>query len=157
MMTDDLRRIGKSMPRQRGAGHGELKRIGAGQYWSRWFVYVSTETGEVRRAREKVITRKLAEKYGIARDYTGSLTKGDAQRTLDLLIGESSGRFVRSDTAATFEQIAREYLALSEPNWGPHTRRTSKNLIENHLIKALGSRRASDPSPPPAGDLLRPP
>src|SRR5437867_1954412 len=129
MIPCDLRRIGKSMPRQRGAGHGELKRIGSGRYWARWFVYIKTETDEKRHPREKIITRDLAVKYRIALDYTGPLTKNDAQRTLDLLIAESTGRYTRPDTAATLEQIAREYIALGEPNWGPHTRRSSKNLI----------------------------
>ncbi len=132
------------MPRQRGAGRGELKRVGSGRYWARWFVYVETETGEKRRPREKIITRDLAEKYRIALDYSGPLTKNDAQRTLDLLIAESTGRYIRPDTAANLEQTAREYIALNEPNWGPHTQRSSKNLIETHLIAPLGSRIVSD-------------
>jgi integrase len=135
------------MPRQRGAGRGELKRIGSGRYWARWFVYVRTETEEKRRPHEKIITRDLAEKYRIALDYSGPLTKHDAQRTLDLMIGESTGRYIRPDTAANFEQTAREYIALSEPNWGPHTQRSSTNLIEKHLIEPLGSRIVSDLTP----------
>jgi integrase len=144
MIGFDLRRLGKSMPRQRGGGHGELKRIGSGRYWARWFVYVRTGADEKRRPREKIITRELAEKYRIALDYAGPLTKNDAQRTLDLLIAEVTGRYIRPDTAANFEQTALEYIALSEPNWGPHTQRSSRNLIEKHLIEPLGSRRVTD-------------
>ena len=55
--------------------------------------------------------------YRVALDYDGPLTKTDAQRTLDLLIAESAGRYIRPDSAATFEQLAREYISLSEPNW----------------------------------------
>jgi hypothetical protein len=107
-------------------------------------VYVPTETREIRRPGEKIITRDLAEKYGIALDYAGPLTKHDAQRTLDLLIAEGTGSYIRPDTAANFEQTAREYIALSEPNWGSHTQRSSRNLIEKHLIEPLGSRRVID-------------
>jgi integrase len=144
MITWDLRRIGRSMPRRRGTGHGEIKRIATGRYWARWFVYDRTESGDKRRPREKIITRDLAETYRIVLDYPGPLTKHDAQRTLDLLIAESTGRYVRPDTAATFEQIARKYVALNEPSWGPHTRRSSTHLIEKHLVKPLGARLVSD-------------
>ena len=41
---------------------------------------------EVRRKREKIIDHKLAETLHIAQNYSGPLTKADAQRVLDLLI-----------------------------------------------------------------------
>ena len=144
VISCDLRRIGRSMPRRRGSGRGELKRLGSGRYWARWFVYVDSDGCEKRRPREKVITRDVAEAFRIALDYSGPLTKQDAQRTLDLLIAESTHGYVRPDTAATFEQVARQYLALSEPHWGPHTLRTSKPLIERHLIGSLGMRKVKD-------------
>ncbi len=144
IIASDLKNIGRSMPRQRGRGRGELKRLSPGRFWARWFVYAESGGDERRRSREKVITRELAEKYRIGLDYNGPLTKADAQRTLDLLIAESIGRYLRPDSAATFEQMAREYISLSEPNWGPHTARSSKHLIEKHLIQTIGSKRVSD-------------
>jgi hypothetical protein len=69
------------------------------------------------------------------------LTKADAQRVLDLLIARDAGTYTPPDTAATFEQVAREYLVVVEPGWGPHTVRTSKGLIESALIGGkLGTR-----------------
>ena len=49
---------------------------------------------EVRRKREKIITRELAETHRIANEYTGPVTKTDAQRVLDLLIAADSGRYI---------------------------------------------------------------
>jgi integrase len=132
------------MPRRRGSGRGELKRVTEGRYWARWFVYHRTETGEKRRPHEKIVTRDLAEKYRVSLDYTGPLTKRDAQRTLDLLMAESAGRYVCPNAAATFEQVARQYVTLNEPNWGAHTKRSSTNLIEKHLIEPLGARLVSE-------------
>jgi hypothetical protein len=76
---------------------------------------------EKRRRRGKIIDKDLAAKHGIAKEYDGPLTKTDAQHVLDLLIAEDSGTYVAPDTEATFEQVAREFLALNEANWGPHT------------------------------------
>ena len=78
---------------------------------------------------------------GSETEYEGPLNKADAQRVLDLLIAQDAGTYTPRDTAATFGQIAREYLATVEPGWGPHTVRTSKGLIEHALIGGkLGSR-----------------
>jgi integrase len=99
----------------------------------------------VRRHREKIITRELAEKHGIAKDYTGLLAKSDAQRVLDLLIAQDAGTYVPPDTAATVAMVAQEYMALSEPNWGPHMVRTAGNLITKHIVNGtIGKRRIAD-------------
>ena len=129
VVSFDVRHIGKHMARrryQRGtlrtgvpahAGNPERK-LPRGTYWATWYRYVRQPDGsEARRHREKIITRELAEKHGIAKDYTGPLAKSDAQRVLDLLIAQDAGTYVPPDTAATVAMVAREYLALSEPNW----------------------------------------
>jgi integrase len=153
----DLRRIGIHMPRsryQRGtlsasvpAGKGRPERkLPRGTFWAQWYQYVREASGkEHRRRREKIIDRALAQKYQISVDYDGPLNKSDAQRVLDLLIAADSGTYVRPDTAATLEQVAREYLATTEPGWGPHTVRTSKGLIQHDLIEGkLGQRPVAD-------------
>ena len=38
----------------------------------------------------------------------------------------------------TLEQIALQYIALSEPRWGAHAVSTAKSVIRNHLIAKLG-------------------
>lgn len=89
----------------------------------------------------KIITGELACSLRIGTQYEGPLTKADAQRVLDLLIARDAGTYTPPDTAATFEQVAREYLVVVEPGWGPHTVRTSKGLIESALIRGkLGTR-----------------
>jgi len=40
--------------------------------------------------------------------------------------------------AATFEQIALQYIALSEPRWGAHAVTTARSVICKHLIAKLG-------------------
>jgi integrase len=145
------------MPRQRyqrgrlkpfvPAAKGKPKRqLPRGTYWARWYRYIQQPDGlEKRSPREKIITKDLAQKFRIATDYEGPLTKADAQRVLDLLIAEDAGTYTRPDTTATFEQVAREYLATVEPAWGPHTVRTSKGLIEYALIGGkLGSRPVAE-------------
>jgi integrase len=87
----------------------------------------------------------LAEKHGIAKDYTGPLAKSDAQRILDILIAQDAGTYVPPDTAATVSMVAQEYVALSEPNWGPHMVRTAGNLIRKHIINGvIGNRIIAD-------------
>jgi integrase len=99
----------------------------------------------VRRHREKIITRELAEKHGIAKDYTGPLAKSDAQRVLDLLIAQDAGTYVPPDAAATVAMLGKEYLALSEPNWGPHMVRAAGSLVTKHILNgALGGRSIAD-------------
>jgi integrase len=141
----DPRSIGRRMPRlryQRGslrtsvpAHGGRLERsLPRGQYWSQWYAYVNTQDGkEVRRKREKIITRELAETFRIAISYSGPLTKTDAQRVLDLLIAKDTGAFTPPDHQATVAMVAREYLALAQPNWGAHMVRAAGNL-EKHII-----------------------
>lgn len=119
------------------------RRLPRGQFWAQWYQYVRRPDGsERRRRREKIITRELAQKYNIALDHEGPLTKSDAQKVLDLLIAEESGIYVPPNKAATVAEIAKEYLELAKPQWGPHMVRTAGNLIEKHIIGGvLGSRR----------------
>lgn len=127
------------MPRAR-YQRGSLKKIGHGRYRAQWFQYRQTEAGEKRVHREKILTHELGEKYRIGVHEPGPLTKANAQRLLDLLIAEDNGKFVRPDSAATVEQVARQYIALKMPRWGPHSTRVSKPVIENHIIARIGSR-----------------
>jgi integrase len=149
----DLRRIGIHMPRaryQRGSLRTSVpatkrrpeRKLPRGMYWAQWYQYLATANGgERRRRREKIIDRSVAEKYRIALSYAGPLMRSDAQRVLDLLIAEDSGIYVRPNTEATFAQVAREYMELSKPNWGPHMVRGACNLIVKHLIDgSLGGR-----------------
>ncbi len=148
-----LTRIGAHLSRQRyqrgslksfvPAAKGKPKRpLPRGTYWARWYRYVrQTDGREKRSPREKIITKELASSLRIGTEYPGPLTKADAQRVLDLLVARDAGTYTPPDTAATFEQIAREYLVVAEPGWGPHTVRTSKGLIESVLIGGrLGNR-----------------
>jgi integrase len=113
-----------------------------GTYWATWYRYVRQADGsELRRHREKIITRELAEKHGIAKDYTGPLAKSDAQRVLDLLIAQDAGTYVPPDTAATVGMVAQEYLALSEPNWGPRQVSVANSVVNKHMINAPIGRR----------------
>jgi site-specific recombinase XerD len=60
---------------------------------------------------------------------------------LDLLIGQDAGTVTPPNASATLAEVAREYLALREPNWGPHMVRAASNLVEKHLIAgSLGHR-----------------
>src|SRR5450755_2691151 len=149
----DLRKVGGHLSRQRyqrgslksfvPAAKGKAKRaLPRGTYWARWYRYVRQADGDEKRSpREKIITKELAGSLRIGTEYAGPLTKADAQRVLDLLIARDAGTYTPPDTAATFAQVAREYLVVAEPGWGPHTVRTSKGLIESVLISGrLGNR-----------------
>jgi integrase len=126
------------VPAAKGRPKRELPR---GSYWARWYRYIQRPDGVKRSPREKIITKHLARSFRIANDYEGPLTKADAQRVLDLLISRDAGTYTPPDTAATFGQVARDYLATVEPQWGAHTIRTSKGLIEYALINGkLGDR-----------------
>jgi hypothetical protein len=153
----DVKGIGKHISRQRyqrralkafvPAGKGKLQRqLPRGTYWARWYRYIKTASGREKRSpREKIITKDLAKSFRIATEYEGPLTKADAQRVLDLLIARDAGMYIPPDTSATLEQVAREYLAIVEPDWGPHTTRTSNGLIEYALIGgSLGSRPVAE-------------
>src|SRR5690349_5936396 len=149
----DLRKMGAHLSRQRyqrgslksfvPAAKGKPKRpLPRGTYWARWYRYARQADGREKRSpREKIITKELANSPRIGSEYSSPLTKADAQRVLDLLIARDAGTYTPPDTAATLEQIAREYLVVAEPGWGPHTVRTSKGLIESVLIGGrLGKR-----------------
>ncbi|HTC86738.1 MAG TPA: hypothetical protein VK686_00500, partial [Bryobacteraceae bacterium] len=105
------------------AAKGKPKRqLPRGTYWARWYRYVKHADGQEKRSpREKIITKELARSFRIATEYEGPLTKADAQRVLDLLIARDAGTYSPPDAAVTFGQVAREYLAVVEPGWGPHT------------------------------------
>jgi hypothetical protein len=126
-------------------GSRAARRLPRGQYWGAWHQYVTLPDGsEIRRKREKIIGRELANAHRIAMDYDGPLTRADAQRVLDVLIAVDSGQYIAPDTAVSFEQVAREYIDLNKPHWGEHTVRTSINTISAHLIVKLGKRRVVD-------------
>lgn len=82
--------------------------------------------------------------YRIGLDYPGPLTKSDLQRLLDLIIAEDTGKYVRPDSAATFEKLARQYIAVKEPRWGLHAAGTTNCIIEKHLIGKLDERRVDE-------------
>jgi len=157
VVSFDVKGIGSHMSRrrfQRGTlrtsvpAHDDRpeRKLPRGEYWAQWFQYVKRSDGrEKRRRREKIITRELAEKHGIAKDYTGPVAKSDAQRVLDLLIAQEAGVYVPPDTAATVTMVGKEYLALSEPNWGPHMVRAAGNLVTKHIINGnIGGRRIAE-------------
>jgi hypothetical protein len=139
----DVSSLGKHMARSRYArgtlrtsvlAHGGRpeRRLPRGEYLAIWNSYVLKKDGkEVRRRREKIIDRELAKAHCIAEDYTGPLTKSDAQRLLDLLIAADSGNCTPPDTSATLGAVAREYLTLATPSWGQHMVRAAGNLVEN--------------------------
>ena len=128
--SSDLRRIGSSMVRAK-YQRGSLKKIGNGQYVARWRRYSTTPSGEKATPRKKIITKELAAKYRIGQDYPGPLTKSDAQRLLDILITEDTGKYLAPDLATTFEQIARQYISVKEPRWGVHAEATTKSIIQS--------------------------
>ena len=51
---------------------------------------------------------------------------------------EGAGNGAAPRMAATFELIALQYIALSEPRWGAHAATTTKSVIQKHLIAKLG-------------------
>ncbi len=69
-----------------------------GTYWARWYRYIRQADGtEKRSTREKIITKDLASSLRIGTEYTGPLTKADAQRVLDLLIARDAGTYIPPD------------------------------------------------------------
>jgi len=139
----DLRTIGSRMVRTK-YQRGSLKKIGNGQYVARWRRYSTTPSGEKATPRKKIITKELAAKYRIGQDYPGPLTKSDAQRLLDILITDDTGKCLAPDLGATFEQLARQYISVKEPRWGVHAESTTKSIIQKHLIGSLGHRRVDE-------------
>src|SRR4051794_24777918 len=108
MVDFDVRSIGRHLPRtryQRGTLRGFIPKHGdrperklpKGQFWASWYAYVWVSGKELRRKREKLIDRDLAESHRIATDYRGPLTKADAQLVLDLLIASDAGKYVAPD------------------------------------------------------------
>jgi integrase len=139
----DLRTIGPRMVRTK-YQRGSLKKIGNGQYVARWRRYSATPSGEKATPRKKIITKELAAKYRIGQDYPGPLTKSDAQRLLDILITDDTGKYLAPDLGATFDQLARQYISVKEPRWGVHAESTTKSIIQKHLIGSLGHRRVDE-------------
>jgi hypothetical protein len=143
----DVRGVGRHMSRtryQRGTlrtsvpAHGGRpeRRLPRGEYWAQWFRYVTVDGKELRRKREKIIDRELAETHRIAAEYAGPITKSDAQRVLDLLIAADAGTYTPPDAASTVSSLAREYLALSEPNWGPREVPVARSIVMRHIAGA---------------------
>jgi hypothetical protein len=91
------------------------RQLPRGSYWARWYRYMQGPDGIKRSPREKNITKEFAKTFRIGIDYEGPLTKTDAQKVLDLLIGRDAGTYTPPDTTATFAQVARDYLATVEP------------------------------------------
>lgn len=143
----DVRSIGRNMPRQRyqrgtlrtsvpRKGDRQERRLPRGTYWARWFRYVKQPDGSEKRCdREKIITKELAAKHHIGTEYFGPLTKTDAQRVLDLLIAQDAGTYVPPNHEATLADVAREYLALAEPNWGPRMVQSAGSIVRKNIIK----------------------
>ena len=153
VVTLDLRNIGRHMGRQRYQrgilrtnvpAHGDRpeQKLARGEYWAQWYQYVRQPDGsEKRRRREKIITRELAEKHHIGKEYPGPLTKVDAQRVLDLLIAQEAGSYIPPDTAATVEQVARAYIAIAEPGSSAKTAaEQGRNREAHHRVFGPTSR-----------------
>ena len=62
---------------------------------------------------------------------------GNLQATLTAFNG-AAGQGAAPRMAVTFEQVALQYIALSEPRWGAHAVATTKSVIRRHLIAKLG-------------------
>jgi len=63
-----------------------------------------------------------------------------AQQLVGFLNPEEAGGSNPSEPAVTFEQVARHYIAIKGPDWGPHAEATAKCVIRKHLIGKLGPR-----------------
>jgi hypothetical protein len=160
-IASDVRKIGKHLSRtryQRGSlrttvpAHGGRpeRKLPRGCYWSSWYAYVRLPDGkEVRRKREKIIDRDVAERHRIALAHAGPLNKADAQRLLDLLIAADTRKCAPPGSDATLGEVATQYLELARPNWGAHMWRAAGNLVEKHTITgAIGERTIADLSEP---------
>jgi len=58
--------------------------------------------------------------------------------TMLAVSSDGPGKGAALGMAVTLEQIALQYIALSEPRWGAHEVSTAKSVIRNHLIAKLG-------------------
>jgi len=73
-------------------------------------------------------------------------------QTLRAVAQSSGGSFAPDDVSkdlipnsgATFEQVARYYVAFMEPKWGASAEGTTKSVIRKHLIATLGGRRLAE-------------
>jgi integrase len=151
----DVRTVGVHLPRTRyqrgwlttyvpGNRKRPRRNLPRGRYWAQWHQYVIKDGKEKRRRREKIIDKEVARQFRIGQDYAGPLTKTDAQRVLDLLIARDAGSYCAPDMSATFEKLARQYIELNKPHWGPKTRSLLVYLIEKYIIGALGPRLVAD-------------
>jgi integrase len=128
--------LSEEMPKR-----GKLPR---GRFFGRWRVYFRGPDGrEGNKKAEKIIDRDLAAEMGFELAYDGPLTKTDARKVLEKLIRESNASPASVASAKmTFADLAREYIAMSQAGWLPHTRRVNVAIIEYHLIAKLGTRPA---------------
>jgi integrase len=123
-------------------GRGKLAR---GRYWARWRIYVRQADGSESEKRVgKIIDRTVAEEMRFVLDYNGPLTKTDARQVLQKLIGESSAAPAAYTARTTFGELAREYIDLNKPNWEASTSRVNAQIIGDHLIAKLGTRRVRE-------------
>jgi integrase len=72
------------------------------------------------------------------------LQQTPGQQVISALNAEDAGTRIAAASAATFEEVARHYLALKEPCWGAHADATAKSVIHKHLIGNLGHRRVGE-------------
>jgi integrase len=64
-------------------------------------------------------------------------TSGDFSAALPAL-NDARGKGAASRVAVTFEQMALQYIALSEPRWGAHHVPVTRSVVRKHLIAKLG-------------------
>jgi integrase len=151
----NLKGIGLHLSRPR-SQHGQLSakmpgrgKLARGRYWGLWRIRIPQPDGsDIERRVGKIIDRGLADQMGFVLDYSGPLRKSDAREVLQKLIGESNAAPAAYTTKTTFGELAREYIDLNKPNWEASTNRVNVQIIEDHLIAKLGSRRVRDLSQP---------
>jgi integrase len=126
-----------------GYGGKPNRKLPAGKFWTKWWVYVVKPDGtEKRKPLEKIIDRQLAESFGILTKPNRPLTATNGREVLKKLIAQSVGISETPDTMATFKDIAEKYIAIAKPGWlSANTRRTTEHLIRYHLIGGLGQQK----------------
>jgi len=66
------------------------------------------------------------------------------QQVVTMLDPVDAAKCAPPDSAATFEEVGRQYIAVKEPRWGAHASATAKCVIRKHLIGNLGHRRVDE-------------
>jgi integrase len=83
----------------------------------------------------KTLVRGFAQQRLLTMDL--GTTSGDFSAALPAF-NEGVGNGAAPRMTATFEQIALQYITLSEPQWGAHAYTTTTSVIRKHLIAKLG-------------------